>query len=69
MENITQEVREILDKNMDSITSIENNPKWRISLHEADQMLRQIRIRLGNRIIELNTLITRADLMDEEYTL
>lgn len=69
MENITQKIRKTLDKNMDSITSIENNPKWRISLHEADQMLRQIRRALGNRIIELNTLITRADLMDMEYTL
>lgn len=69
MENITQKIRETLDKNMESITTIETIPKWRISLHEADQMLRQIRIRLGNRIIELNTLISRADLMDEEYIL
>lgn len=69
MKNITQKIRETLDKNMDSITSIENNPNWKISLHEADQMLRQIRRALGNRIIELNTLISRADLMDEEYTL
>lgn len=69
MENITQKIRKTLDKNMDSITSIENNPNWRISVDEADQMLRQIRIRLGNRIIELNTLVSRADLMDMEYTL
>lgn len=68
MENITHKVRKILGQQM-SLTLIEDNPNWKISAIESERLLSQLRRGLGNHALELNRLVTRADLMDKEYTL
>ena len=52
-----------------SLILIEDNPNWRISAIESERLLSQLRRELGNHVLELNRLVTRADLMDKEYTL
>lgn len=68
MENITQKIRKTLGQQM-SLILIEDNPNWRISAIESERLLSQLRRELGNHVLELNRLVTRADLMDKEYTL